>query len=68
MEAVIRMLTYEPCILTTEEYERLQREVIAQEIADPGTVGNRILAKLLAEHHGRYVTAKERNTLDFPGN
>lgn len=61
-EAVIRMHSYEPVILTTEEYETLQREVIGHAIANPGTVGARILAKLAAENHSRYVEAWEQNS------
>lgn len=61
MEALIRMHTYEPCILTTQEYEQLQNEVIARSIADPGSVGDRILARLLVEHCGRYYEARTQN-------
>jgi len=60
-KSVIRLVTYEPTILTTDEFERLMSEVAATAMADPGTVGNRILQRLVKEHHSRYVVAKERN-------
>lgn len=60
-EAVIRLYTCEPVILTTDEYERLQREVFGRVLAgDPG-ISDRICLKLLEEHAPRYYEAKEQN-------
>lgn len=60
-EAVIRMLTLEPCILTTDEYEALQREVRGRVFTQSDEVGDRILFKLLNEYYGRYIEAWEQN-------
>lgn len=58
----IRMYTCDAESLTVEEYEALQREVMARIMADGGTknasVGDRILARLLYEHGPRYSEAK----------
>ena len=62
MTAMIRMLTFEPVVLTVEEFEGLEREVAARLITDDASTGDRILGRLLMEHHGRCVLAKEQNT------
>lgn len=59
--AVIRLHTYEPCILTTEEFEALDKEVTARAIVDDRSIGDRILHRLLVEHMPRYFEAKRLN-------
>lgn len=58
--AVIRMHAYTPTILTTEEFETLQREVGAASLVDP-TIGTLILSKLLMENEYRYNEACRQN-------
>lgn len=61
VEALIRMATYEAITLTTDEYERLQREVRGRVLAgDPG-ISDVICLKLLEEHAPRYFEAKRLN-------
>lgn len=60
-DAVIRMHAYEPCILTTEEFEELEREVTARVLVDKTTPGDRILARMLIENRWRYHEAREIN-------
>lgn len=62
VEAVIRLHAYEPCIITTGEYEELQKEVQGRIFAGDAGVGDRILLKLLEEHHSRYHECLLRNT------
>ena len=59
--AMIRMQTFEPCIITTEEYEAIQRDVRGRILAGDAGVGDRILLTLLEEHASRYSEAKARN-------
>ena len=54
-EAVIRLHTYEPCIITTDEYLAIQQELITRALVDQPSPGDKILAKLMLEHHSRYV-------------
>ena len=61
VEAVIRLYFCDPCILTTQQYEQVKKDVEARAIAGVSEVGDRVLAKLLLEHRSRYVEAKEIN-------
>lgn len=61
VEAVIRLYTYDPVIITTEEYEDLLREVQNKAITDILTLGDRILLRLLKDQELRYHDAKARN-------
>lgn len=61
LEAVIRLIAYEPCIITTQEYEELQKEVQGRVFAGIAGVGDRILLKLLEEHSSRYHLCVARN-------
>lgn len=60
-EAVIRLHTYEPCIITTDEYEELQKEVKGRVLAGIGGISDRICLKLLEEHYSRWYEAKAQN-------
>lgn len=61
IEAVIRLQTYEPITISTEEYDQLQREVKGRILAgDPG-ISDRICLQLLEEHASRYHEAKHIN-------
>jgi hypothetical protein len=51
----------EPCILTTEEYERLSKEVRSRILAQDAGISDRILLKLLEEHEYNYNDAKRIN-------
>lgn len=57
----IRFYTMEPCILTTEEYERLSKEVRSRILAQDAGISDRILLKLLEEHEYNYNDAKRIN-------
>jgi len=63
LEAVIRLHSYEPFVITTQEYEELQKELICRAHVDDMTLGDKILARLLQEHHSRYRECKERNAV-----
>ena len=64
MTAMIRMYTCDAEVLTTEEFESLKHEVTARCIADDVSVGERILARLIVEHEGRYYEAKAQNEVE----
>jgi hypothetical protein len=53
-EPVIKINIYDVLVITTEEYEKLEREVMAHLAVDQPTVGTRILTRILKEHNGRY--------------
>jgi len=55
VEPVIRLYFCDVCCLTTEEFERLQREVTADAALDPDRMSTKILAQLIREHRGRYL-------------
>jgi hypothetical protein len=59
--AMIRMHTYEPCVLSTQDYERLEREVRGRILAYDAGIGDHILLRLLEEHRPRYFEAKAQN-------
>jgi hypothetical protein len=61
MEALIRMCTCDACILTTEEFESLVKELASHYIADDMTVADRICCRLVYEHYGRYHEAVIKN-------
>lgn len=53
-EAVIRLCPYDPCIITTEQYDAIWRDVMGRYHAGCTEEGDRVLARLLYEHEGRY--------------
>ena len=61
MPAMIRMYTCDAEVLTTEEFEALEKEVMARAICNDVGVGERILARLISEHMSRYYEAKAQN-------
>jgi hypothetical protein len=65
--AVIRLVTHEPCILTTEEYEQAQREVLGRVLAADDGVSDRILIRLLTDNANRYMEAKAANSTTKEG-
>lgn len=52
-DMVIRLVTYEPCIITAADYDRIKRDVEARVMAGCPEVGDRVLARLLSEHASR---------------
>lgn len=60
-EAVIKLQFYDPCVISTEEYEIIQREVTARIIAGDAGPGERVLARLLLDQHSRYWEARRQN-------
>lgn len=60
-EQLIRLHAYEPSIVTAEEYEGLQRELMTRHVAGDLTLGDRILAKILVHNYGRYHQIKGRH-------
>jgi len=61
LEAVIRFRAYDPHILTTAEFETLEREVTARIAAGDAGIAERILTRMIMHNRSRYVEAKERN-------
>ena len=61
IKSEIHMYTCDPCCLTPKEFEELDREVTSRIVAGIAGQSERILGRLLQEHRGRYVQAKERN-------
>jgi len=61
IERLIRLVTYDPLIITTDEYEQLRRETLARILVGDIGIGERICARLLYEHEGRYCIAKAQN-------
>lgn len=60
-KAVINFSTLAPYIITTEEYEEIEREVVARRLAGDTSTGDRLLATLLVHHRSRYLEAKRQN-------
>jgi hypothetical protein len=58
---MIRLCTYEPCIITAEEYAAMKRDVEARFIAGCPEIGDRVLARLLVEHSPRYYEISRRS-------
>lgn len=61
IEALIRLHFFDACVITTQEYEALQKEVMAAALVDAPSTGLRILAKLLDQNSYRYHEAKQQN-------
>lgn len=51
----------EAVIVTTDEYERLAREVRGRILAGDAGISDRICLRLLEEYEPRYYEAKEQN-------
>jgi len=51
---VIRFATLEPLCITVEEYRTIYKNVCARIMAGDQDVGDRVLMRLLYEHHPRY--------------
>jgi hypothetical protein len=68
--ALIRMHALRPVTLTTDEYERLGREVRGRVLAQDAGIADLICLRLLEENAGRYHEAveidKQRLGLDNP--
>ncbi len=60
-EALIRLRMYDPPILTTQEFEEMEREVTTLIVADPENILVRILGRVVIDNKSRYVWAKEQN-------
>lgn len=60
-EALIHMYTCEACTLTTEEFERLVKELTSNFMANDMTVVDRICCRLVYEHYSRYHEAVIKN-------
>lgn len=60
-QAVIRLYAMEPAILTTQQFEALQKELVSRALADDITLGDRILARMVLENLPRYHEAKRQN-------
>lgn len=58
MEKYIRFTTFQPCIITHQEYSQIKKDVEARAIADCSEVGDRVLARLLIEHTFRFEVIK----------
>lgn len=58
VEPLIRMEFRDACTLSVEEFEQLQREVVADAKADD-RVSTRVLAQLVREHRGQYLECKK---------
>lgn len=58
MEKVIRFVTHEPLCITAEEYEQIQRDVVARIITGDANIGDRVLAALLRDNVIRYHEIK----------
>lgn len=61
MTGLIRLHAYEPCVITTEEYEEIRRNLEYRILMGDTHPGDRIIAKLLAENEFRYHECKEQN-------
>jgi len=57
IEPIIRLYLEPPC-LTVEEYEDVARELETKSIVDELSIGDRILLKLIVNHHWRYQECK----------
>ena len=60
-KAEIRLYFCDPCVLTTEEFEQMQKDVVAHIAVNDARVGDLVLFHLIREHHGRYLEAREIN-------
>ena len=58
---VILLHFMRPCVLTCQEFERLDREVHAYAIADPDSMMARICVRIWADNYYTYNEAKEHN-------
>ena len=59
VEPLIRLHAYEPSTVTYQEYEELVDELHIKAMVDELTLGDKILARLLRAHFGRYVECYE---------
>lgn len=59
---VIRFMTFEPCIITPEEYDQINRDVQARFIAGDSGPGDRVLARLVTEHAMRREELRQRGS------
>lgn len=60
-EALINLHLLRVCVLTTDEFEKLQREVVAHAVADPESLMARICAGLCIDNQYRFHEAKRIN-------
>jgi hypothetical protein len=60
-KAIISLYFCNPCLLSTEEFEQMENDIKAHIAANDVRVGDRVLAQLTLEHHGRYLEALEIN-------
>jgi hypothetical protein len=63
---VIRFATFEPCIITAEEYDQIQRDVTAHVVAGDRRPGDRVLARLLLEHGSRRAEIAQQADASAP--
>ncbi len=61
-KALIRLYFCDPFVITTQEYESIQKEVLSRAIAGDTMIGDQVLARLLHEMAPRYYEAKKINT------
>ena len=61
IEAVINVYIFGPHIITTDEYEQIEREVMAEYVVNDVTPGTRILARIVLDNAYRYNEAKATN-------
>lgn len=59
LEPVINLHFYTPCVITTEEYEQIVREVVARTMTDTPGAAERILSHLLVDNQSRYYECKD---------
>lgn len=55
---VIRLHAYDPHIITWQEFEQLEKEIMARIMAGDATLGDAILARMLDHNRFRYVECK----------
>lgn len=61
VEAVIRLILYDPPIFTTDEWESMVRQHNAMAMADPDNILLCITACLIKNQESRYHEAKAQN-------
>lgn len=59
VKGVINVQIYDPLELTVEEYEQVQRELVAVVACDNFGPTERILSRILYDNHQRYVHLKK---------